>query len=109
MNINLLLRFPVFRKLKGNEKASLILEAMAYQIAKNIGVMSTVLHGQGDGNVLTGGLANCARLIDWITKWVSFIGPVKVYPGEDEMLALTKGALGVLSGTESVNHYSPPG
>ena len=94
---------------EGNEKASLILEAMAYQIAKNIGAMSTVLHGQIDAIVLTGGLANYARLIDWITKRVSFIAPVKVYPGEDEMLALAQGALRVLSEIEAVKHYFSPG
>jgi butyrate kinase len=94
---------------EGNKKASLILEAMAYQIAKNIGAMSTVLHGQVDAIVLTGGLASCARLIDWITKRVSFIAPVKVYPGEDEMLALAQGALRVLSGIEAVKHYFSSG
>jgi butyrate kinase len=71
--------------------------------------MSTVLHGQIDAIVLTGGLANCTRLMEWITKRVSFIAPLKVYPGEDEMLALAQGALRVLSGVEAVKHYFSPG
>ncbi len=37
------------------------------------------------------------------------IAHVKLYPGENEMLALAQGSLRVLSGTESVKHYSPPG
>jgi butyrate kinase len=90
---------------EGNEKATLVLEAMAYQIAKNIGAMSTVLDGQVDAIVLTGGLANCARLIAWITKRVGFIAPVKVYPGENEMLALAQGAMRVLTGIEAVKNY----
>lgn len=93
---------------QGNKRAALILEATAYQIAKDIGAMSTVLEGQVDAIVLTGGLANCAILIDWITKRVAFIAPVKVYPGESEMLALVQGALRVLSGIESIRHYLPP-
>ncbi|MCK4787635.1 MAG: butyrate kinase [Desulfobacteraceae bacterium] len=92
---------------EGDEKALLILQAMAYQIAKDIGAMSTVLHGQVDAVVLTGGLANSSRLAAWISKQIGFIAPVKVYPGENEMHALAQGALRVLSGTESVKHYSP--
>ena len=92
----------------GDEKAVLILQAMAYQIAKDIGAMSTVLHGQVDAIVLTGGLANSSRLTGWISKRIGFIAPVKVYPGENEMHALAQGALRVLSGTESVKHYTPP-
>jgi butyrate kinase len=93
----------------GNEKSLLILQAMAYQIAKDIGAISTVLDGQVDAIVLTGGLANSSRLIDWISKRVRFIAPVKVYPGENEMLALAQGALRALLGKESVSHYPPPG
>ena len=91
---------------EGDENALLILKAMAYQISKDIGAMSTVLHGRVDVIVLTGGLANSARLAAWISKRIGFIAPVKVYPGENEMHALAQGALRVLSGTESVKHYS---
>jgi butyrate kinase len=90
---------------EGDENAVLILQAMAYQIAKDIGAMSTVLHGEVDAIVLTGGLANSSRLVAWISQRIRFIAPVKVYPGENEMHALAQGALRVLSGTESVKQY----
>ena len=93
---------------QGHEKALLLLQAMAYQIAKDIGAMSTVLHGKVDSIVLTGGLANSAMLVDSIVDRVKFIAPVKVYPGEQEMLALAAGALRVLAGTEAIKHYSQP-
>lgn len=93
---------------EGDEKALLILQAMAYQIAKDIGAMSTVLQGRVDAVVLTGGLANSSRLVAWISKRIGFIAPVKVYPGENEMHALAQGALRVLSGTESAMQYSRP-
>lgn len=93
---------------EGDENALLILHAMAYQIAKDIGAMSTVLHGHVDAIVLTGGLANSTRLAVWISERIGFIAPVKVYPGENEMQALAQGALRALSGTESVKHYLPP-
>ncbi len=93
---------------EGDENALLILQAMAYQISKDIGAMSTVLQGRVDAIVLTGGLANSSRLAGWISKRTGFIAPVKVYPGENEMHALAQGALRVLSGTESARQYSRP-
>jgi len=90
---------------QGHEKALLLLQAMAYQIAKDIGAMSTVLNGNVDVIVLTGGLANSLMLVDSIADRVSFIAPVKVFPGEQEMLALAAGALRVLAGTDAIQHY----
>ena len=90
---------------QGHENARLLLEAMAYQVAKDIGAMSTVLNGNVDAIVLTGGLANSAMLVDSIADRVTFIAPVKVYPGEQEMLALAAGALRVLAGADAIQHY----
>ena len=41
----------------GDDEAKLVYEAMAYQVAKEIGAASAVLHGKIDAIVLTGGLA----------------------------------------------------
>jgi butyrate kinase len=87
---------------KGDEKSTFIYQAMAYQIAKDIGAMATVLSGQVDGIVLTGGLAHSKRLAGWITARVQFLASVFLYPGEDEMAALAEGALRVLLGHEEV-------
>jgi len=88
-----------------HEKALLLLQAMAYQIAKDIGAMSTVLNGNVNAVVLTGGLANSLMLVDSIADRVKFIAPVKIYPGEQEMLALAAGALRVLVDKETIKHY----
>ena len=40
-----------------------------------------------------------------ITKRVSFIAPVTIYGGEDELLALAQGALRVLNGEEAAKEY----
>jgi len=61
-----------------------------------------------DAIVLTGGLANSAMLVDSIADRVLFIAPVKVYPGEQEMIALAAGALRVLVDTEAIQHYGQP-
>ena len=89
----------------GDARARLVYEAMAYQIAKEIGAMATTLKGRVDAIVLTGGLAHSEMLLGWIRERVSWIGPVMVYPGEDEMLALAQGALRVLRGEEKAKTY----
>ncbi|MGQ9599516.1 MAG: butyrate kinase [Anaerolineae bacterium] len=89
----------------GDEHARLIYEAMAYQIAKEIGAMATVLCGEVNAIVITGGVAHSQMLLDWIRERVAWIAPVLVYPGEDEMLALAQGALRVLRGEEQERVY----
>lgn len=90
---------------QGDEHARLIYEAMAYQITKEIGSMSTVLKGQVDAIVLTGNLAHSTMLVPWIRERVEWIAPVLVYPGQDEMLAMAQGVLRVLRGEEEVKEY----
>ena len=89
----------------GEPHAQLVLSAMAYQIAKEIGAMATVLAGKVDAIVLTGGLANSSRICDTIAGYVKFIAPLFIYGGEDEMLALAAGALRVLADLEGLKVY----
>lgn len=90
----------------GEAKATLIYKAMAYQIAKEVGAAATVLKGDVDAIVLSGGLAyDRTYLVPWIEERVAYIAPVKVYPGEFEMLALAQGGLRALSGVEEAREY----
>lgn len=89
----------------GDEYAKLIYDAMAYQIGKEIGLFATVLHGKIDNIILTGGLAYSNYLVEKIKEMISFIADIIVYPGEDEMDALNKGALRVIRGQEKSKIY----
>lgn len=89
----------------GDEYAKLVYEAMAYQIGKEIGFCGPVLKGDIQGIILTGGLAYSDYLVDYITDMVSFMAPVTVYPGEDEMKSLNSGVRRVLDGEEEVKLY----
>jgi butyrate kinase len=91
--------------LEGNDNAALVLRAMAYQTGKSIGACATVLHGQVDGILITGGIANSKLVVGYIKEMVAFLGPVVVYPGEDEMQALAENALGVLNGEQECLRY----
>jgi len=95
---------------KGDKKAKLLYQAMAYQIAKEIAAMAAVLKGKVNAIVITG---NGARdkgvlgktFVNWIKERVNFIAPVTVYPGTDEMKALALGAIRVLKGEEEALEY----
>jgi len=90
----------------GDTYAKLIFDAMIYQICKNIGAYATVLKGDVDAIILTGGIANNAYLVEQITDMVKYIAPVKVYAGEFEMEAMASGALRVLTGQEQPKTYT---
>ena len=90
---------------QGDKKAKLILEAMAYQVAKEIGAGATVLKGQIDAIILTGGIAYNNEFVNMVRDRVSFLSLVMVYPGEEEMLSLCEGALRVLRGEEVEKIY----
>ncbi|NMB21039.1 MAG: butyrate kinase [Firmicutes bacterium] len=91
---------------QGDEKALFYYEAMCYQIAKEIGRISTVLCGIVDQIVLTGGLAYSSELVARVKERVEFIAPVTVIPGENELEALAVGALRVLTGQEEGRTYA---
>lgn len=89
----------------GDQKARLVLEAMAYQISKEIGAMATVMKGKVDAIILTGGVAHSKYITDWIKERVSFIAPVIVKPGQNEMKSLAAHAVNALSDESVVKEY----
>lgn len=91
----------------GDEHAALVLRALIYQCAKEIGAQSAALSGRVDRIILTGGMANDGELMKELSAMVEFIAPVVVIPGEEEMEALALGALRVLTGEEIAREYAP--
>jgi len=89
----------------GDENARLIQDAMSYQIGKEIASMCAVLHGEVDAVILTGGISHNPMVVEYIKKMVSFIAPVVIYPGEDEMHALAMNGFMVLLGEMSPKEY----
>jgi len=90
----------------GDEKARLVFEAMAYQVAREICCRAAVLSGEVDAVVLTGGLAFSEAFVKAVSGRVSFIAPILLFPGEDEMRALAEGALRVMGGQEEARVYA---
>jgi butyrate kinase len=91
----------------GDGRAALLLDAVAYQAAKAVGGLAAALEGRVDAVLLTGGLVHLAPLAEAVRRRVAFVGPVHLFPGEDELRALAEGALRALSGEEPARAYAP--
>ncbi|QKS70978.1 butyrate kinase [Paenalkalicoccus suaedae] len=91
---------------KGDEQAEKVYEAMAYQVAKEIASNAAVLSGEVDAIVLTGGLAYGKEFVSKIISRVQWIAKVIVKPGENELHALSAGALRVLRQEEQAKEYN---
>jgi len=91
---------------EGDQKAKEVVEAMAYQVSKEVGAMAAAMYGFVDRILLTGGMANSEFFTALIQDRVSFIAPVETYPGEEELEALAAGAYRVLSGEVEALLYS---
>ncbi len=89
----------------GDQKAVLIIEAIAYQISKEIGSAAAVLEGRVDAIILTGGLAYQESHVLRIMNRVGFIAEVVVFPGEDEIKALAYNGLLALDGKIEIKEY----
>ncbi|MCX6554370.1 MAG: butyrate kinase [Candidatus Aminicenantes bacterium] len=93
----------------GHKEATQVFEAMAYNVAKEIGSLAPVLEGRIDAIVLTGGIAYDDHFIQLVRRRVEFLAKLIILPGEDEMTALAQGALRVLSGEEAPKQWKYSG
>ena len=87
------------------EKAEILLEAMTYQISKEICSLTAIFCGKVDAIVLSGGLAYSKFIINKIEDRTEWIGPVYVIPGGDELRALKEACERVLTGKEICREY----
>lgn len=89
----------------GDQKATLIYEAMAFQVSKYIGMMAVTLKGKVDGILITGGIAYDKWFVGKLREYVDWVGPFFIYPGENEMEALAMNAWRVVMGEVEVQEY----
>lgn len=91
-----------------DQYADLVYEAMALNVARGLARLSVMVNGAVDAIILTGSIAYSADFTQRIQKRISFIAPVAILAGENEMQALAEGALRVLRGEETARDYTPP-
>ncbi|MCM1452866.1 MAG: ROK family protein, partial [Clostridium sp.] len=89
----------ILRRIEGGDKkAELVLNAMIFHTAKAIASEGAVLFGHVDAILLTGGMAYSDYIVDRLKERVSYLAPVHVFPGENEMEALAYNAMMALRG-----------
>lgn len=90
----------------GDARATLMLNAMCYNVAKEIGAMAATLCGKVDAIIVTGGIAHDKYVVEYLREHCSFIAPLAVYPGENELESLSANALAVLRGEMTPKVYA---
>ena len=75
-----------------------LIRSLCYQVSKCIAGLAAYTGGRLDAIVLTGGLSFSERVVKEISSRVSFLAPVLVFPGENELEALAMGVREVLLG-----------
>ncbi len=93
------------RAAEGDAAVELVLEAMAYNVAKSIGGLAAAAQGRVDAILLTGGMARSEPWLARLEPSIAWIAPLFRFPGEGEMRALAEGALAALKGDEPVLRY----
>ena len=101
------MRDALERAANGDDHARAVCDAMIYQVIKEIGSMACVLSGKVDAIALTGSIVYSDYVVDYIKERVSFIAPIYIMPGQNEMDALRDGALRFLRGEEQAMTYEP--
>ena len=95
----------IIKQAETDPKTAEVVDAFHYQIGKEIGSMAAAMNGKVDQIILTGGIAYGKETVEALTKMIGWIAPITVYPGEDELLSLSQGALRVLTGEEEAQVY----
>ena len=94
------------RAKKGDPEYVLFMKAFVLNIAKYIVAQGALVEGKVDAIILTGGVAYSKYITDAITKKVSWVAPVTVYPGENELGSLAENGYIILAGATKIHTYN---
>ena len=90
----------------GDPEYVLFMKAFVLNIAKYIVAQGALVEGKVDAIILTGGVAYSKYITDAITKKVSWVAPVTVYPGENELGSLAENGYIILAGETKIHTYN---
>ena len=94
------------RAQEGRPEYVVFMKAFVLNIAKYIVAQGAVVDGKVDIIILTGGVAYSKTITDAIAKKVSWVAPVKVYPGENELGSLAENGYIILAGATKIHTYN---
>lgn len=93
----------------GDARAKIILDAMIYNVCKQISALIPAFEGEAiDAILITGGIAHSEYIVREMKRYLGFLQiEIRIYPGEKELEALRNGILKVLRGEEEPQEYAP--
>ncbi len=100
------MREVVRKAQEGIPEYSVFMKAFVLNIAKYIVAQAAVVDGKVDVIILTGGVAYSQYITDAITQKVSWLAPVRVYPGENELESLAENGYIILAGETKIHTYN---
>jgi butyrate kinase len=90
---------------QGDEQATFIMDAMAYQIAKEIGSMAAVLEFDVDAVLIMGSIMNNKFFSDKLISRIRKIAQVSVYPVVNDLDSLAMNGVMILHGEAQILEY----
>jgi len=90
---------------EGDEQATFIMDAMAYQIAKEIGSMATVLECRVDAILIMGSILNSKFFTTQLMRRIEKIAPISVYPIVNDLDSLAMNGMMILHGEADIIEY----
>ncbi len=90
---------------EGDEQAAFIMDAMAYQIAKEIGAMATVLECKVDAVLIMGSIMNSKFFTNQLMRRIEKIATVSVYPIVNDLDSLAMNGMMILRGEAEISEY----
>lgn len=88
-----------------DKKTKLIMEAMAYQISKEIVSHYATLEGEIDAIILSGKIFSLNRFFKYISKRIANIAPIKVYNDEMMFEAMISNVLQIVNKEKDLGYY----
>lgn len=89
-----------------NKKCKLFLEAMVYQIAKEIASHYVSLDGKIDVIILSGKIFSLNRFFKYLSKRIERLAPIVTYPEDYTFEAMIHNVLQILEGKTELRNYS---
>ena len=90
----------------GNEEADVFIKGYCLSAAKYVAGIAATACGKVDAIILTGGVCHSDIITGQISERISFIAPVVIYPGEDELESLAENGYGILAGEFEIKEYN---
>lgn len=91
---------------KNNNKTKTIMEAMAYQIAKEIASHYVTLDGKIDVIILSGKIFDNKRFFKYLSKRIENLAPIVAYPEDYTFEAMIYNVLQVVRGKIELRNYN---